>query len=178
MCFVVVDVVCLGVVIVVVVVLVVVVVVVVVVVLLQIPRWRSGAVVVNGTPSCGTFLFAPIAVSVLFVVFLAAICLLGCAMDPSTQPTDLEVLRRRAAALESENERLREQFALLGGNMATVVRERDTMRKRLQKCGRVIVYLTLAQNDALAVLREDIPAAVSGGDCLSDPSLPNKRRRS
>ena len=99
-------------------------------------------------------------------------------MDPSTQPTDLEVLRRWVAALESENERLREQFALLGGNMATVVRERDTMRKRLRKYDRVIIYLALAQEDALAVLREDIPAAVSVGNSLSDPSLPNKRRRS
>ena len=100
------------------------------------------------------------------------------AMDPSTQPTDLEVLRRWVAALESENERLREQFALLGGNMAAVVRERDTMRKRLRKYDRVIIYLALAQDDALAVLREDIQAAVSVSDSLSDPSLPNKRRRS
>ena len=43
---------------------------------------------------------------------------------------------------------------------------------------RVIIYLALAQDDALAVLREDNPAAVSVGDSLSDPSLPNKRRRS
>ena len=129
-------------------------------------------------PSCGTFLFAPIVVSVFFVVFLAAICLLGCAMDPSTQPTDLEVLRRRVAALESENERLREQFALLGGNMATVVRERDTMRKRLRKYDRVIIYLARKYDGVLAGLQEDIPAAVSVGDSVSDRSLPNKRRRS
>ena len=99
-------------------------------------------------------------------------------MDPSTQPTDLEVLRRRVAALESENERLREQFALLGGNMATVVRERDTMRKRLRKYDRVMIYLARKYDGVLAGLREDIPAAVSVGDSVSDFSLPNKRRRS
>ena len=127
-------------------------------------------------------------VSVLFVVFIAAICLPDCAMDPGTQPTELEVLRRRVADLEVENESIREHFWKLSTKFGTVVREREAMWTQLQKYEKVIAYekvLAQAQDDAMAVLREDIPATVSGdtpsptaSDVSSGNALPTKRRRS
>ena len=123
-------------------------------------------------------------VNVLFVAFLAAICLPGCAMYPSTQPTELEFLRHRVAALESENECLRKEFATFGTKFETAVREREAMRTQLQKYKKLVTSLTQARNDALAVLREGIPAVSddtpppAASDCLSEPSPPNKCSRS
>ena len=124
-------------------------------------------------------------VSVFFVVFIAAICLLDCAMDPGTQPTELEVLRRRVADLEVENESIREHFWKLSTKFGTVMREREAMRTQLQKYEKVLASVAQAQDDAMAVLREDIPATVSGdtpsptaSDVSSGNALPTKRGRS
>ena len=122
-------------------------------------------------------------VSVLFVVFIAAICLPDCAMDPGTQPTELEVLRRRVADLEVENESIREHFWKLSTKFGTVVREREAMWTQLQKYEKVLASVAQAQDDAMAVLRGDIPATVSGdtpsptaSDVSSGNALPTKRR--
>ena len=106
-------------------------------------------------------------------------------MDPSSQPSELEILRRRAAALESEKESIREHFELFGTRMEMVVHERNALRRKLQTVEKAFTCVAVAHEDALAVLREVIPEAVSGdtpppaaSDARFDQSLPNKRSRS
>ena len=149
------------------------------VVFLKVFAWREGW----RWLLCALSVF--VIVSVLFVVFIAAICLPDCAMDPGTQPTELEVLRRRVADLEVENESIREHFWKLSTKFGTFMREREAMRTQLQKYEKVLTSVAQAQDDALTVLREGIPATVSGdtpsstaSDVSCDNALPTKRRRS
>ena len=138
-------------------------------------------------------------VSVLFVVFIAAICLPDCAMDPGTQPTELEVLGGRVAVLESEKHSAEQEIQDLRAQLFAVDLDRATLRMELfimdQDYGKVVTRMAEVKKEAMrisGVLRqvlgrraERITVAVSGdkpppaaADVPSEPSLPTKRRRS
>ena len=121
------------------------------------------------------------------------------AMDPSTQPTELEVLRGRVAVLESEKHSAEQEIRDLRAQLFAVDLDRATLRTELfimdQDYEKVVTRMAEVKKEAMrisGVLRqvlgrraERIPVAVSGdtpppaaADVPSEPSLPTKRRRS